>query len=73
MEHRHPHAAATYRVVHLNNRTFAVEVTIPDTHPTTVTSFQTVAAAEAWIAAHKQRVADRVSLSTARWAKKRQV
>jgi hypothetical protein len=47
-----------------------VEVTIPDTHPTTVTSFTTEADAEAWISTHKQRVADRVALG-ARWVKKR--
>jgi hypothetical protein len=35
---------------------FGVEVLIPDTHPTTVTSFATAEAAEAWIAAHKLRV-----------------
>jgi hypothetical protein len=33
-----------------------VEVAIPDTYPTTVSSFATEAAAEAWIAQDKSRV-----------------
>jgi hypothetical protein len=51
--------------------TFGVEVTIPDSFPTTITSFATAADAEAWIAAHKRQVAGSVSLNRARWAKKR--
>jgi hypothetical protein len=70
MSQRHPHADARYRVVGCADRTFGVEVTIPDTHPTTVTSFTTEADAEAWIAAHKQRVAARADLGV-RWVKKR--
>jgi hypothetical protein len=53
----HPHGEATYRVVSTASGAFAVEVTIPDTHPTTVSSFPTEQAAEAWIARNKQRVA----------------
>jgi hypothetical protein len=33
-----------------------VEVTIPDSSPTTVSSFETEADAEVWIAKHKDRV-----------------
>jgi hypothetical protein len=58
---KHPHAEAKYRVFARPDRTFGVEVTIPDTQPATVTSFATEADAEAWIAAHKQRVADSTS------------
>jgi hypothetical protein len=71
MEKRHPHADATYRVIRRLDRTFGVEVTIPDTEPTTVTSFVTKANAEAWIAAHKKRVASSTSLSIRLWQKKR--
>jgi hypothetical protein len=53
----HPHAEATYRVVPLTGGAFGVEVTIPDRSPTTVSSFDTEAAAEAWIATTKDRVA----------------
>jgi hypothetical protein len=53
----HPHAEATYRVVPLNGGNFGVEVSIPDRSPTTVSPFDTEAAAEAWIARTKERVA----------------
>jgi hypothetical protein len=53
----HPHAEAAYRVVATADGAFVVEVTIPDTHPATVSSFPTVEAAEAWIARTKERVA----------------
>ncbi len=52
----HPHALATYRVVSLEDGSFGVEVTIPDTHPTTVSKFATEADAEAWIAEHQRQV-----------------
>jgi hypothetical protein len=52
----HPHAEATYRVVPLSGGAFGVEVKIPDTAPTTVSSFTTEADAEAWIVRTKQRV-----------------
>jgi hypothetical protein len=52
----HPYAEATYRVIPLSGGTFGVEVKIPDSYPTTVSSFETEAAAEAWIARNKQRV-----------------
>ena len=49
----HPHAEASYRVLPLNDGSFGVEVTIPDSHPTTVTKFDSSEAAEAWISAHR--------------------
>ena len=52
----HPYAEAVYRVVTLADGAFGVEVKIPDSSPTTVSSFETEAAAEAWIARNKQRV-----------------
>jgi hypothetical protein len=53
----HPHAEATYRVVKLTGGGFGVEVVIPQTYPATVSIFDTAAAAEAWIARNKARVA----------------
>ncbi len=53
----HPHAEATYRVVPLSGGGFGVEVSIPDRLPTTVSSFDSEAAADAWIARTKERVA----------------
>ena len=52
----HPHAEATYRVVSLKDGGFGVEVAIPETYPTTVSSFASEAAAEAWIEKDKERV-----------------
>ncbi|MGE5271088.1 MAG: hypothetical protein ACM3JG_15615 [Thiohalocapsa sp.] len=52
----HPHAEASYRIVPLPDGTFGVEVSIPETYPTTVSSFDSEEAAEAWIAKNKERV-----------------
>jgi hypothetical protein len=54
---RHPHAEASYRIIPFEGTFFAVEVRVPDTHPTTVSKFSTEAAAEKWIAEHRHRVA----------------
>jgi hypothetical protein len=56
MQKTHPHAEASYRVIPLENGSFGVEVSIPDTNPTTVSMFKTEADAEAWIAEHQRRV-----------------
>ena len=56
MPKTHPHAEATYRVIPFDNGSFGVEVSIPDSHPTTVSMFKTQADAEAWIAEHRRRV-----------------
>ena len=56
MARTHPHAEASYRVISLPAGGFGVEVTIPDSSPTTVSSFETEADAEVWIAKHKDRV-----------------
>jgi len=52
----HPHADASYRVIHLDEGLFAVEVSIPETYPAKVSPFATKADAEAWIAEHQRRV-----------------
>ena len=69
MERTHPYASATYRVVRQSGGAFGVEVMIPETQPTTVTSFATAEDAEAWIVGHKERVADLRS-SNRRWRAK---
>ncbi len=56
MPKTHPHAEATYRVIPFDNGSFAVEVSIPDSHPTRVSMFKTEADAEAWIEEHRRRV-----------------
>ena len=55
-ERKHPHADAKYRVIPAKDGAFAVEVSIPETHPATVSPFATAADAEAWIAEHRRRV-----------------
>jgi hypothetical protein len=57
MDSIHPHDGATYRIVQQADMSFGVEVSIPGTHPTTVTGFATEADARAWAAKHKEGVA----------------
>jgi hypothetical protein len=71
MDKIHPYAEAKYRIITQADSTFGVEVTIPETQPTTVTSFATEAAAEAWIENHKRQVEGAVSLNRSRWARRR--
>jgi len=52
----HHHAEATYRIMPTKDGAFAVEVSIPEQHPATVSPFATKADAEAWIAEHRRRV-----------------
>jgi hypothetical protein len=52
----HPYTDAIYEVILLDAGGFGVKVSIPDTNPTMVSSFDTEAAAEAWIASHKTRI-----------------
>jgi hypothetical protein len=56
MARTHPHAEASYKVIALDDGTFGVEVSIPDSQPTTVTSFASEQDAEAWIGSHQRRV-----------------
>ena len=65
----HPHADATYRVVAQKDLTYGVEVTIPDTHPTMVTSFATKRDAEAWITKHSKQ-AESARIPRRKWFKK---
>jgi hypothetical protein len=64
----HPHAEASYRIVALSGGAFGVEVSIPDSYPTTVKSFATEADAEEWIARSQQRVA--AEGQTGKWFKR---
>ena len=62
MDSLHPHYGASYSILPLEDMTFGVQVTIPDSSPTTVKSFATVADAELWISRHQQTVASRDSV-----------
>jgi hypothetical protein len=50
-------AGATHKIVVRKNNTFEVRVAVPGTHPTTVTGFATRAAAERWVAEHREALA----------------
>ena len=52
----HPYAEAVYEIVALAAGGFGVKVSTSMASPATISSFETVAAAEAWVAAHKRRV-----------------
>ena len=56
MARTHPHAEASYRVIALDDGSYGVEVSIPDSSPTVVTPFASEKDAEAWIAGHQRRV-----------------
>jgi hypothetical protein len=52
----HPHLGATYEIAEKDGL-FAVRVTIPETHPTTVSGFKSRGDAEQWIERHKAGIA----------------
>jgi hypothetical protein len=56
MARTHPHAEASYKVIAFEDGSFGVEVSIPDSNPTVVTTFASEEAAEEWITAHRRRV-----------------
>ena len=62
MDRTHPHTDATYRIIQQEDESFAVEVAIPGSYPTTVKSFASTTEAEGWIAKHKEGVANTTSL-----------
>ena len=47
---------ATFRIFTRDDASFAIEVEVPESPPTTVSSFDTAHAAEQWIEAFKKRV-----------------
>ena len=52
----HPYAEAVYEVIPLAAGGFGVRVSTAEASPATVSTFETVAADEAWVAEHKSRV-----------------
>ncbi|MCC6470459.1 MAG: hypothetical protein IT563_19225 [Alphaproteobacteria bacterium] len=67
MEKKHPHADAVYKIIELKDQTYGVEVTIPDSYPTTISSFATKAEAEQWIAMHKEKAGEGTRLPRRRF------
>ena len=54
---KHPHSGASYSILKNDDATFGVEVSIPDSLPTVVSSFPSEAEAERWIAGHQKGIA----------------
>jgi hypothetical protein len=67
MDHKHPHAEAIYKIIQLKDQKYGVEVAIPDSYPTTITSFATEAEAGRWIAMHKEKAAEGTRLPRRRF------
>jgi hypothetical protein len=72
MDRTHPHSDATYRIIQQEDESFAVEVEIPGTYPTTVKPFASTEDAEGWIAKHKEGVASTTSLRRTSFGLRRQ-
>ena len=72
MDRTHPHTDATYRILQQEDESFAVEVAIPGSYPTMVKSFASTAAAEGWIARHKEGVANNTTLRRTSFVARRQ-
>jgi hypothetical protein len=68
MPKSHPHDEASYQVIPFDGGRFAVEVTIPGSHPTKVSPFDTQTDAEAWIDKHRIQV--QTQSQTGRWFRK---
>lgn len=56
--------ATTFRIFLQDDKSYGIEVTIPDSFPTTVKSFETEAAAEAWIANYQVRLSEKTTRKT---------
>jgi hypothetical protein len=56
MNIKNRNSEATFRVFQRDDKSFAIEVEIPEVPPTIVSSFDTAQAAELWIDAFKERV-----------------
>lgn len=57
MQKVHPYAQAEYTVFEQPDKSFGVTIVTPESSPASVTPFPSKSAAEAWIEAHKARVA----------------
>jgi len=54
----------TFRIFLMDDKSYGIEVTIPDSFPTTVKSFASEAAAESWIANYQTRLAEKTTRKT---------
>ena len=56
--------ATTFRIFQQDDKSYGIEITIPDSCPTTVKSFADEAAAEAWIANYQVRLSEKSTKKT---------
>ncbi len=56
--------ATTFRIFLQDDKSYGIEVTIPDSFPTTVKSFASEEAAEAWIANYQVRLSEKSTKKT---------
>jgi len=56
--------ATSFRIFLQDDKSYGIEVTIPDSFPTTVKSFADEAAAEAWIANYQVRLSGKSTKKT---------
>ena len=54
----HPHLGATYKIIRRKDKSFVVQVSVPDAFPAIIMSFRVKADAEQWIERHKSEVAN---------------
>jgi hypothetical protein len=54
----------TFRIFLMDDKSYGIEVTIPDSFPTTVKSFPSEEAAENWIANYQIRLAEKTTRKT---------
>jgi hypothetical protein len=53
--------STTFRIYRLDDQSYGIEVTVPDSFPTTVKSFASEEAAEAWITNYQTRLAEKTT------------
>ena len=56
--------ATSFRIFLQDDKSYGIEITIPDSFPTTVKSFADEAAAEAWIANYQVRLSEKSTKKT---------
>ncbi len=56
-EREHPHLGATYKVIRTNDRSYGIEVSIPNAFPAKITGLATEEDAESWVERHKNEIA----------------
>jgi hypothetical protein len=56
-EREHPHLGATYKVIRMKDKSYGLEVIVPDAFAATITGLATKEDAKRWIERHKSEIA----------------